>query len=142
MDSMQFENLMAAMEHYAAKVQQERTIVEANKMRWRQMEKATADLEERRRKGEMGRAWQILQQRIDLGMTTADDVLEGKDTSPEAMEVRRNMQRNLDTFREKLEDEDNPEESVLRARGELARGLARLQEMERRMHSSNHGAQQ
>lgn len=46
------------------------------------------NIEERRRKGDNGRAWQVLQQRIDMGETCESDILSGIDKSPEAREVR------------------------------------------------------
>lgn len=46
------------------------------------------DLATARRRGDHGRAWQRIQQRIDLRRTTLADVLNGVDPSPEAREVR------------------------------------------------------
>jgi len=50
-------------------------------------------IEARRRNGDMGRDWQVLQQRIDLNQTTFADILNGVDTSSEARAVRLVIQR-------------------------------------------------
>ncbi|MGW9019974.1 hypothetical protein ACWGOE_00655 [Leucobacter chromiiresistens] len=46
---------------------------------------------EARRRGEHGRDWQILQQRIDLGQTSEIAVIQGLDVSAEARAVRKAM---------------------------------------------------
>lgn len=72
---------------------------------------ARADQEDalatRRRNGELGRDWQVLQQRIDMNRTTLDDVLTGVDTSAEARAVRKTLQQ----------------EAIPRARAEFAAAM-------------------
>lgn len=46
---------------------------------------------EARRRGEHGRDWQILQQRVDLGQTSEIAVIQGLDVSAEARAVRKAM---------------------------------------------------
>ena len=46
---------------------------------------------EARRRGEHGRDWQILQQRIDLGQTSEIAVIQGLDVSAEARAMRKAM---------------------------------------------------
>jgi len=59
---------------------------------------------EARRKGEEGRNWQILQQRIDLRETTLDDIVGGLDLSDEAEAVRKEMSAALPDLRAKYLD--------------------------------------
>lgn len=54
----------------------------------------------RARSGELGLEWKKLQERIDSGQTTLEQVFSGEDTSREAQEVRRLAQRNLMAMRE------------------------------------------
>lgn len=54
-----------------------------------------AEILDQRRKGEHGRDWQVLQQRIDLGQTTEFDVVQGLDLSNEARAVRKQMGETL-----------------------------------------------
>jgi hypothetical protein len=57
---------------------------------------------QRARAGDLGRNWQILQARIDLGETSVTAVMDGTDDSVEAQAVRENSRENLDRL---LEDE-------------------------------------
>lgn len=47
------------------------------------------------RKGELGRDWQVLQERIDRGETTVGQILDGGDTSPEAQRIQELAAKNL-----------------------------------------------
>lgn len=58
-----------------------------------------------RRNGECGRAWQVLQQRIDLGETTERDVYSGIDDSPEAQQARKEIQERIVELKRRLQDE-------------------------------------
>ena len=53
------------------------------------------ELASKRRSGEEGRDWQVLQQRIDMKQTTMSDILAGMDTSEEARRVRNLIQREV-----------------------------------------------
>lgn len=74
-----------------------------------QVEAMRAEQSERlatlRRNGECGRAWQVLQQRIDLGETTERDVYSGADDSPEAQQARKEMQSRIVELKRRLQDE-------------------------------------
>lgn len=82
-----------------------------------------------RRSGEHGRDWQTLQQRIDLGRTSLDDIVSGVDPSREAEAVRRTMAERLaegrEVFRSIVDEEEQAGEldELHRAQSELARTL-------------------
>jgi len=85
-----------------------------------------------RRRGEEGRDWQIVQQRIDLGRTTLSDVMSGVDLSDEARAVRVQLQKLLPGAREKFaaiveQGEENGQFADLKAaQRDLARAAQRL----------------
>ena len=58
-----------------------------------------AEVEQARRDGEHGAEWRAVQQRIDLGKTTLDDVISGVDLSDEASALRVIMQATLPAAR-------------------------------------------
>jgi hypothetical protein len=60
------------------------------------------------RVGKLGVEWQRVQQRIDLGETTVDDVMSGADDSPAARALRERAQTQLSGLHEELviEEED------------------------------------
>ncbi len=62
------------------------------------------------RRGELGPEWQKIQQRIDLGTTTLDDVFSGRDDSPEAIALLAKSRATLqETVRDIQEaDDDDP----------------------------------
>lgn len=64
-----------------------------------------------RRAGQMGKAWQTLQSRIDLGKTCEMDIFNGIDKSPEAREVRADLVRNMTKVRDDLDAMDTEEET-------------------------------
>ncbi len=49
----------------------------------------------KRRNGDEGRDWQVLQQRIDMNKTTMSDILTGVDVTEEARRVRAHIQRDV-----------------------------------------------
>ncbi|MBN2940326.1 MAG: hypothetical protein JTJ11_09475 [Collinsella sp.] len=71
--------------------------------------------EERRRKGESGKAWQILQQRIDMRQTTENDIISGIDKSPEAREVRAGMVKTMRKLKQAMEEARHDDNSELGA---------------------------
>ncbi len=94
------------------------------------------ELAAKRRNGEMGRDWQVLQQRIDMNQTTLDDVLNGVDTSKEARAVRLVIQRDLiprarQQFAEAMKSEELevPLQQLHTAQAELQEALASIQRM-------------
>lgn len=62
------------------------------------------------RRGDLGHAWQVVQQRIDLGQTTLSAVFDGSDTTPAARELRTLAQRNLGSLRATLQEQDEAAE--------------------------------
>lgn len=58
-----------------------------------------------RRNGECGHAWQVLQQRIDLGETTERAIYSGADDSPEAQQARKEMEKHVEDLKNRLKDE-------------------------------------
>ncbi len=77
---------------------------------------ARQTLIEQAREGRLGSDWQTLQRKIDAGSTTMDAIWSGKDASPEAVAIRGQARRNLNTVMESLrqqqqehpKDESNP----------------------------------
>ncbi|KAB7788992.1 hypothetical protein [Bifidobacterium leontopitheci] len=88
-------------------------------------ERISSQLEERRRSGKSGKAWQILQQRIDMKQTTEDDIMSGVDKSPEAREVRTVMVKNMKALKREMELARQDEHSEL---GEELRRMDALNE--------------
>lgn len=82
-----------------------------------------------RRAGQMGKAWQTLQSRIDLGKTCENDIFNGIDKSPEAREVRADLVRNMTKVRDDLDAMD-PEEKTKRDYLRAMESTAGLQAME------------
>lgn len=75
----------------------------------------SSQLEECRRKGESGKAWQILQQRIDMRQTTENDIISGIDKSPEAREVRAGMVKTMRKLKQAMEEARHDDNSELGA---------------------------
>lgn len=75
----------------------------------------SSQLENRRRKGESGKAWQILQQRIDKRQTTENDTISGIDKSPEAREVRAGMVKTMRKLKQAAEEARHDDNSELGA---------------------------
>ena len=91
-------------------------------------EKASGELERKRRSGELGRAWQVLQQRIDMRQTTERDIYSGVDKSNEAREVRALMAENARKLKQGMRKaaDDDPD-------GDIAQGMRRLDEVRSRL---------
>ena len=91
-----------------------------------------AELEKARRNGEHGREWQAVQQSIDLGKTTLEDVISGVDPSPEAKALRAMMQSTLPAARAEFaavvetQQQDGDLAELQRAQAELAVALEQL----------------
>jgi uncharacterized protein YukE len=67
-------------------------------------DQANQRVERERREGELGREWQILQQRIDLHQTTFNDILTGMDRSREARAVRAMIIEGLPTVKKAFDE--------------------------------------
>jgi hypothetical protein len=114
----------------------QQTIAEAAKERADATE-SKDEREKERRSGEHGRDWQTLQQRIDMGKTTEQDITSGVDHSPEAVAVRRVLGASLSQGRAMFADMVDKEEGefaeLQRAQAELARTMERLRELNRNL---------
>lgn len=93
------------------------------------------NIEERRRKGDNGRAWQVLQQRIDMGETCESDILSGIDKSPEAREVRGYAGKLAGYMRDYVEDVDDPDNEAAQGRVKLDEQMKRLHDLESRLNA-------
>lgn len=88
---------------------------------------------EARRRGEHGRDWQVLQQRIDLGQTSEFAVIQGLDSSVEARSVRKAMGQALGRFADEAEEEH---EGPVPLAPEMAEAQQRLVETLQRLRES------
>lgn len=88
---------------------------------------------EARRRGEQGRDWQVLQQRIDLGQTSEFAVIQGLDTSVEARAIRKAMGQALGRFADEAEAE---QEGPAPIPPEMAEAQQRLVETLQRLRES------
>lgn len=104
---------------------------EQREAKQRERERAEEEVREGRRRGEHGKDWQVLQQRIDLGQTTEFDVIQGLDLSSEARAVRKQMGEDIGRVADaRAEDSDGPVELPLElheAQEALVATLRRLQ---------------
>ncbi|MBX3094810.1 MAG: hypothetical protein KF680_09800 [Cryobacterium sp.] len=87
------------------------------------------------RSGELGTAWQKVQQRIDLNQTTLDDVFSGRDESPEARQLVQQSQRASRQLHEQFAqeaiddpDSDNPLTELSQLQRDLQQKLDTLNE--------------
>ena len=114
----------------------QQTIDEAAKERADAAE-SKEDREKERRAGTHGRDWQTLQQRIDMGKTTEQDVTTGVDHSPEAVAVRRELGKSLSQgrvmFADIVDNQEGEFSELQRAQDELARTMERLRELNRNL---------
>lgn len=124
------QDILEKIKQATADVEERRREVEAEIARERASRAGDfADLEKKRRAGELGRDWQRLQQRIDLGETTLDDVLRGLDLSDEARAVRRELAAKLpkarEDFLEAIEDGEAAGmlDDIRKAQADLAEAL-------------------
>ncbi|MDR0951197.1 MAG: hypothetical protein LBM13_06200 [Candidatus Ancillula sp.] len=74
--------------------------------------KAYEEAAEKRRIGDMGSDWRILQKRIDRGETTYNDILSGKDKSEEGKRINKEIHEKFDKINQGIVDyrEKNKEE--------------------------------
>ena len=131
-----FDAILAEMRAAIAEID-----AETSEVREALAEQQKADAEEEddiaaaRRKGEHGRDWQTVQQNIDLGRTTLDDVITGVDHTPEAEAIRRDMQKLLPAARAQFATiaEEGEREglftSMQEAQAELASAVEQLRQL-------------
>lgn len=85
------------------------------------------------RTGKLGVEWMRVQQRIDLGDTTLDDVMSGADDSTAARTLRARSQERLAEVHEELvieeEDEDIPDDPITQMNQMQRELAARMEEL-------------
>ena len=82
------------------------------------------------RRGELGEDWKTIQERIDNGETTLEDVFSGKDTSEAAETIRKTAQQNVTKVMQQArqEAEENDEEDPFTALQEKLSALSKATE--------------
>jgi hypothetical protein len=123
------EGLRALTDEVRGQVEEGRAELEARREARKEADEETADA---RRRGDHGRDWQTLQQRIDLNRTTLWDILTGVDPSEEARAVRKLAQERMVEARRACiaaADEDEVAESLAAARDAQRRLAAMLAEL-------------
>jgi DNA-binding transcriptional MerR regulator len=123
-----FESDLADIRRFIEELGAERAEIQRQTAEARQA-RATEEeeLAEKRRAGELGRDWQVLQQRIDMRTTTVDDIVNGLDHSPEARAVRAMAGTNLAAVRDAYAAQVND------PNGPLSDAVGRLEEAQRRL---------
>ncbi|WP_286028000.1 hypothetical protein [Bifidobacterium ruminantium] len=111
------------------------TLAEQKRRIDEQLAERRKQVEERRRAGKDGRAWQVLQQRIDMGKTCENDILAGIDKSPEACEVRGYTGKLAGYMRDYVEDTDDPDNETAQQRVKLDEQMRLLHERESRLNA-------
>jgi hypothetical protein len=122
--------LQAEADEFVAGLERERAEIAAERAADRERDRErVSEVADARRRGEHGRDWQVLQQRIDLRETTDSDILNGLDHSTEARAVREVMARHFAEVRsaygELMED---PSRELADDLGELATARAALEQ--------------
>ncbi|MBU9070073.1 hypothetical protein KTF47_03435 [Bifidobacterium longum] len=131
MASPEFEAFMKQMDDLSNQIKEQRARFEKEKAKVdATIAEKSKDIEEKRRKGEYGRAWQVLQQRIDMGKTCEDDVYAGIDKSPEAREVRGYLEASMVYVRDYVTDTDDEDNEAAKGRSELDAGMRKLHAFE------------
>lgn len=137
MEDAQFEAFMRQLDQLSARRKTMQTkLAERKRQIAEKNAKQREDIERRRRNGEDGRAWQVLQQRIDMGKTCERDILCGIDKSPEAREVRGYISKFAGYARDYVEDTDDPDNEAAQARTVLDKELERLHDQEARLNAT------
>lgn len=123
--------LEAATKRLAARTAE---LAAARKEREEAVQKTLAEIAEQRRRGEHGRDWQLLQQRIDLGQTSEFGIAQGLDMSPEAHAAREQAGRALGEVVKQQHATESERPVVLtpqlqQAQQRIAQTLSRLREL-------------
>jgi hypothetical protein len=129
----EMDSILDDMRKSIAEIREKTAVVAASREQDKQQRLKDGDvLATARRAGEHGRDWQVLQQRMDLGQTTLDDILSGVDLSEEAKAVRAEVQKLLPAagalFAEALEDGagTGAVERMQQAQAQLAEALEQV----------------
>ena len=106
-----FESILQSLKEMQETVQK---AIEKDREEYQKAEQQHA---EAARQGELGEDWRKIQERIDKGDTTLNDIFSGKDSSEAAMTLRQRAQRNItEAMQHTLQDaEDNDEEDPFTA---------------------------
>lgn len=106
-----FESILQSLKEMQETVQK---AIEKDREEYQNAEQQHA---EAARQGELGEDWRKIQERIDKGDTTLNDIFSGKDSSEAAMTLRQRAQRNItEAMQQTLQDaEDNDEEDPFTA---------------------------
>lgn len=105
--------------------------------------KREQEFAESARKGELGVEWQRLQQRIDLGQTTREDIISGVDESAAARVVQATARENLakihdDLAAERTNADDDADQVSLTQISQMQSDLARrIEELQIRAEAAN-----
>lgn len=111
-----FDAFMQSMSDFSDQLDKARADFERTKARIdAQIADESESLAERRRKGECGADWRVLQQRIDMRQTTERDIISGIDKSKEARAVRAQMTRAMSRLSQQIERDDSDEARAFRA---------------------------
>ena len=106
---------------------------ESREARERERAVAAKAAAEARRRGDSGKDWQVLQQRIDLGQTTEFDIIQGFDLSPEARAVRKQMGDDIgkiaDERAKEVDEGAKLPPNFAAAQAQLAETVARLRDL-------------
>jgi hypothetical protein len=136
----EMDSILDDMRKSIAEIREKTAVVAASREQDRQQRLKDGDvLATARRAGEHGRDWQVLQQRMDLGQTTLDDILSGVDLSEEAKAVRAEVQKLLPAagalFAEALEDGagTGAVERMQQAQAQLAEALEQVSRYNRNL---------
>lgn len=110
-------DLTAQADEFAARTRAAAEQVRAQGEKRRvERERHDNDVAAARRRGEQGRDWQVLQQRIDMKRTTFTDIAFGMDHSAEARAVRKLMAAGLGRGRDRYYAElADPNSTISRA---------------------------
>lgn len=111
-----FEDFMRSMDEFSAQLDQAKADFERTKAKLdAQLGEERENLAQRRRNGECGADWQVLQQRIDMRQTTERDIISGVDKSKEARAVRAQMTKAFGRLERQIEADDGDAARAFRA---------------------------
>lgn len=127
--SMGYDAFMASMEELRLQLESDREdMAQAKAQAQRALAKVNEEQATKRRSGELGHAWQVLQQRIDMKQTCENDIFGGIDKSPEAREVRQTLAENVMKFKRSMAQD--PDNEAAEAVDELHETIEALREQE------------
>jgi hypothetical protein len=122
--------ILADAASFVAEIERERAVVARESAEAdRRGAERLAEVEDARRRGDHGRDWQVLQQRIDLRETTMSDIVDGLDHSTEARAIRTVIGEHFAMIRDSYTAlMSDPDEELAAALAELARAREGLRD--------------